>query len=157
MLIKNISSTMLKYFGNGRNIIIIFVACIFLIAAIFIIKKHIPSTKKNAFVPNNEFKQSAGIDSVDLYLFYTTWCPHCKTTKPIWEKFKQEYTNKTVNGITINFFEIDCDKDTATSEKYKITGYPTIKMIKGSSVIDFEASPSVANLNEFLQATLKAK
>ena len=157
MLIKNISANLLKYFGNTRNIIIIFVACVFLIAAIFIIKKYIHSTKKNAFVANNEYKPVAGLESVDMYLFYTTWCPHCKTTKPVWDKFKQEYTNKTVNGVTIHFFEIDCDKDTATSEKYKITGYPTIKMIKGSSVIDFEASPSVSNLNEFIEATLMAK
>ena len=29
----------------------------------------------------------------------------------------------------VNFFEVDCEKDQATADKFKIDGYPTIKMV----------------------------
>jgi thioredoxin-like negative regulator of GroEL len=62
--------------------------------------------------------------------------------------------NKTVNGIKINFFEVDCDSDPATAEKFNVKGYPTIKMLKGNQIIEYDAKPSKDTLTEFVNTTL---
>ena len=91
-------------------------------------------------------------------LFSVDWCPHCKKAKPIWEELKTEYENKTVNGYTIIFTDIDCTNETPEIEKiitkYKIEGYPTIKLLKNGQVIEYDAKPSKATLEEFLNTVL---
>jgi len=94
----------------------------------------------------------------ELMLFYTDWCPHCKTAKPEWEQVKTEYDGKTINGYQIVFTEVNCTNETPDVEKmmetYKIEGYPTIKLLKDGQVIEFDAKPSRANLNQFLNTVL---
>ena len=88
-----------------------------------------------------------------LILFYVDWCPHCKTTKPIWEKLKQQ-VGDGVNGVKINFIEVDCDKDTDTASKFKVEGYPTIKMVRDNQVIEYDAKPDLDTLTQFLNTSL---
>jgi len=94
----------------------------------------------------------------ELMLFSVDWCPHCKKAKPIWKELKTEYENKTVNGYTIIFTDIDCTNETPEIEKiitkYKIEGYPTIKLLKNGQVIEYDAKPSKATLEEFLNTVL---
>jgi thiol-disulfide isomerase/thioredoxin len=112
-----------------------------------------------SYVANKEFtsqgEQDGGdSDVADLYLFYTTWCPHCKTTKPIWEKLKNKVGNSGVKGVKINFIEIDCDKDKDTANKFKVEGYPTIKMVHNNQVIEYDAKPNLETLMQFLETSL---
>ena len=143
-----------KYVGNTQIMIIIFVALLFIIAALYVYRRYIYDRLNKKYASNNEFTEKSPIESVDIYFFYTTWCPHCKTAKPIWNDFKTEMTDKNINGITLNFFEIDCDKDTATSDKFNVKGFPTIKMVKGNQIIEYDAKPSKVNLIEFVNTTL---
>ena len=123
----------------------------------FVYRRYISGGISRDYVANNEFTNDGGeVDSVDIYFFYTTWCPHCKTAKPIWEDFKAEMKDKKVNGITLNFFEVDCDKDAATSDKFKVKGFPTIKLVKGKQIIEYDAKPNKATLIEFVNTSLKS-
>jgi len=94
----------------------------------------------------------------ELMMFSVDWCPHCKKAKPIWEELKQEYENKSVNGYTIIFTDIDCTNESPEIEqkiiKYKIEAYPTIKLLKNGQVIEYDAKPSKATLEEFLNTVL---
>jgi thiol-disulfide isomerase/thioredoxin len=143
-----------KFAGNTQFLVILLVIVIFLIAALFVYRRYISSGMKREYLANNEFTNDGAIDSADIYLFYTTWCPHCKTAKPIWEDFKKEMEDKKVNGIKLNFFEVDCDKDPATSDKFKVKGFPTIKLIKGKQIIEYDAKPNKATLIEFVNKSL---
>jgi thiol-disulfide isomerase/thioredoxin len=143
-----------KFAGNTQFLVILLVIVIFLITALFVYRRYISSGLKRDYVANNEFTNDGTIESADIYLFYTTWCPHCKTAKPIWEDFKKEMEDKTVNGIKLNFFEVDCDKDPATSDKFKVKGFPTIKLIKGKQIIEYDAKPNKATLIEFVNKSL---
>ena len=91
-------------------------------------------------------------------MFYVDWCPHCKTAKPEWDKVKQQYNGKTINGTTILFKEVNCTNETADVQEmisqYKIEGYPTIKLLKGNQVIDFDAKPTQDSLTKFLNGVL---
>ena len=143
-----------KFAGNTQFLVILFVIVIFLIAALVVYRRYISSGLNRDYVANNEFTNDGTIESADIYLFYTTWCPHCKTAKPIWEDFKKEMEDKKVNGIKLNFFEVDCDKDPATSDKFKVKGFPTIKLVKGKQIIEYDAKPNKVTLIEFVNKSL---
>jgi thiol-disulfide isomerase/thioredoxin len=90
---------------------------------------------------------------IDLYYFYTSWCPYCKKSFSEWNKFKSEWNQKVYQGYTIHFHEVDCDIQEALASKYNVTQYPTIKMIKDGSIIDYDAKPSIHSLTIFLTSS----
>ena len=110
------------------------------------------SYKANRENMNNSNKQA------ELMLFYVDWCPHCKTAKPEWEKLKMEFEDKQINGYNVVFTEYNCTNETAEIEQlmnqYKIEGYPTIKLLKDNQIIEYDAKPSKATMEQFLNTVL---
>jgi len=96
---------------------------------------------------NNE---DTPVNTADLYYFYTTWCPYCTKARPEWNKFKNHWNNKKKNDYILLFSEIDCDKNESLASKYEVDTYPCIKMIKDGKIYDYDAKPSVENLNTFV-------
>lgn len=92
----------------------------------------------------------------DFYYFYTTWCPYCKKSMVEWEKFKKEWNQKTYQGYTLQFHEVDCDIQEALANKYNVTQYPTIKLIKNGTIIDFDAKPTISSLTAFLNSSFES-
>lgn len=141
---------------NKKLMIVIILAAIFIAAAIWVYNSYVKPRVDAAYVPNKEFIQDAGSsnDTADLYFFYTTWCPHCKKAMPVWEKFKENIEPTGMNGVKINFIEVDCDKDPDTAERFNVEGYPTIKLSYNKKVIEYDAKPDMETLNQFLQSSL---
>jgi len=136
---------------------ILLVIVVFIIAGIYAYIQYVSPKLNETYVHNKEFStegRAPDTETADLYFFYTLWCPHCKKSKPIWEELKAQVGNNPVNGIKVNFIEVDCEKDSATAEKFKVEGYPTIKMVKGNQIIEYDAKPSLDTLNQFLQTSL---
>ena len=100
-------------------------------------------------------KTKTGDKIIDLYYFYTAWCPYCKKAFQEWNKFKAEWNQKVYEGYTIQFHEVDCDIQEALADKYQVTQYPTIKMIKDDMVIHFDAKPTVHTLTSFLMSSFE--
>lgn len=67
--------------------------------------------------------QKRVLDSEGLFMvdFYTSWCSHCKTLKPIWEKFATAMKGKVWAGA------VDCTFQAKTCKEYNITEYPIVK------------------------------
>ncbi len=145
-----------KVAGNTQFLIILLIVALFTLAGLVTYRRYVASQLNTKYVSNNEFSQKSktGTSTADIYFFYTEWCPHCKTAKPIWADFKSQMSGKLVNGVTLNFFEVDCDKDTATSDKFNVKGFPTIKLMKGNQIIEYDAKPSTVNLIEFVNTSL---
>jgi thiol-disulfide isomerase/thioredoxin len=92
-----------------------------------------------------------------LMLFYVDWCPHCKTAKPEWNALKEEYDGTNINGYVVVFEEYNCTEESSQEElieKYKIEGYPTIKLIKDNQVIEYDAKPTKDTMAQFLTTVL---
>jgi thiol-disulfide isomerase/thioredoxin len=145
---------------NTTTYIIIALLILFSIVAFLYYNHYVLPKMKTAYKPNNELMNNENItpDTAELLFFYANWCPHCNSAKPIWNKLKSDYANKTVNGYKIIFTEIDCSEETTENDnmmqKYNVEGYPTIKLIKDGRVIDYDASPESSTLVQFLNTVL---
>ena len=69
-------------------------------------------------------------ESAKIVYYYVTWCPHCKKATPEWESVKKEFDDKEVNGTTIHFEDVNCEKNSDRADTDKIEAYPTIRLIK---------------------------
>ena len=122
-----------------------------IVIAYFIYKNYLLDKIKPNYVENKEFINK-NVDSVELYFFYTDWCPHCKTAKPIWEDLKN--TTTMINNVKINYIDVNCEKEKELAEKFSIEGYPTIKLVKDNQVIEYDAKPDKETLIIFLNKFL---
>lgn len=150
-MLKNGFSNMMS---NKRLLIILVLSAIFIGVAIYVYMTYVAPKMNPQYIENKEIVEDTGSKSAEIYLFYTEWCPHCKKAKPEWQKFKENYENKTINNYILYFREVDCEKDEKTADEFNIEGYPTIKLIKDGQVIEYDAKPEYSTLEEFIHTTL---
>lgn len=142
---------------SKKFFIILGMTAIFITIAVYSYKKFIKKNVDPKYVANKEFlpgPRPDEIPSVDMYFFFTEWCPYCKTALPVWKTFKKEMKNKLVKDKHINFIEVDCDKDKGLAEKYDITEYPTIKMVNANKVIEYNAKTEIDTLHQFVNSSI---
>lgn len=136
------------------------VVLIFAVATGIYLLYYLPSLKASYHANSEQVPIGAQRPSneAELMLFYVDWCPHCKTAKPVWNDLKTQYENKTINGYTVMFTEINCTEETAEVEqlmnKYNIEGFPTIKLLKDGQIIEYDAKPTKETLTQFLNTVL---
>lgn len=146
----------LEMVKNKKIWLILLLLVVFLCAAIYVYNNYVKPRINKAYVANKEYvqKQDSGSSkSADLYFFYTNWCPHCKSARPIWNKLKEQ--TPQVNNVTINYIDIDCEKEPTVAEKFKVEGYPTIKLSYNNKIIEYDAKPDLDILNQFLTQYLQ--
>jgi thiol-disulfide isomerase/thioredoxin len=118
---------------------------------------HLNAASNETYSIGQENGEGGGKEA-ELMLFYVDWCPHCKTAKPEWDELKAQYQNSTINGYKVTFTEVNCTEETAEVEsminKYKIEGYPTVKLIKDGQIIEYDAKPTKDTMSEFLNTVL---
>lgn len=89
-----------------------------------------------------------------VYFFYADWCPHCKTAKPEWTKFQSNFNGKSMNDFTIRCVLVNCTEETSENssiiQKYSIDSYPTVKMLRDGTIIDFDSKISESSLEQFI-------
>lgn len=146
---------------SSSTIIIMLVVVLFIGIAIYYYYHYVSPNMKPEYNPNHEHLASSSSSNgkqAELLLFYVDWCPHCKTAKPAWDEIKAQYENKTINGYTVIFTEINCTEETAEVEemmnKYSIEGFPTIKLLKDGQIIEYDAKPTKSTLDQFLNTVL---
>jgi thiol-disulfide isomerase/thioredoxin len=94
-------------------------------------------------------------NDVLIMFFYTEWCPYCKQALPEIKKFENHIASQNAkNDYVITLTKIDCDKNSTIADKYKVEGYPTIKLIYKNEVYNYDAKPNNANLIKFLETSI---
>ena len=104
---------------------------------------------RNKSQTQNRFKDVANQNrrnkQTNIYFFFADWCPHCKSAKPEWDAFKSQYDSTEINGYQIKCQEIDCSSDAPSSQvkaamnKFNVTSFPTVKLVRDEKTIDFES------------------
>jgi thiol-disulfide isomerase/thioredoxin len=119
--------------------------------------------QKRKDVPN----APGNVGDVEILFFTVNWCPHCKKAQAPWTDFSNAYHGKKVKGRRVRCMKMDLtEKAEGTTgypdykkakeyaDKYKIEGYPTIKMLKDDQVIEFDAKVSTNALEQFVEDVL---
>jgi glutaredoxin len=113
----------------------------------YVYKTYLVSDTKK-FIPNNEFKSDTK-KTATVTLYYTEWCPHCKTTRTDWDLFKTNYSSDMYD---IAFAEVDCDKNPELSSE--INEYPTIILTRGDNKYFYDSKFSDETMNKFINTTM---
>ena len=98
---------------NDWNFQIIFIYLAVIFVLIFIAYRtynvYISPRLNPDFRANKEFESKSKKEDkqAEIYFFCVKWCPHCKKAKPEWNKVKERFHNKEINGIKIYFKDID--------------------------------------------------
>jgi thiol-disulfide isomerase/thioredoxin len=147
--------------GNSKNILIALVVIAALGGLIYYMIQNdmIPGLKKFFSGSQGVTPAPDGIGANDdkvaqLYLFKVDWCPHCKTAKPVFDEVEKELNGHQINGYTVVFKTVDCEGEPDMADKFKIEGFPTIKLVKDGEVIEYDAKPDKEKIQEFLSTVL---
>ena len=82
---------------------------------------------------------SINMQSTKLYLFYTSWCGYCSKFRGHGEKadpnseWGKTYRYYKMNPqLGVNPVEVLCDENNALAQRYGVTGYPTVILMKSN-------------------------
>lgn len=138
-------------------IIAIILIIIFLTAGIYWYNNY---KKEN----DNRFNDVANANNrnseAKIYFFHADWCPHCKKAQPEWNAFSNQYDKTIVNGYKIICLDIDCtldppsDKTKELMKTYNISSFPTVRLLKDDTVIDFDSKITNTTLESFVNTML---
>jgi thiol-disulfide isomerase/thioredoxin len=148
--------------GNAKTIIIVLVIVAALGGLLYymITNDMIPGMNKFFSTAQGVTPAPDGIGANDdnvaqLYLFKVDWCPHCKTAKPVFDEVETELNGRLINDkYTVVFKTVDCEGEPDMADKFKIEGFPTIKLVKDGQVIEYDAKPDKEKIKEFLETVL---
>jgi len=88
-----------------------------------------------------------GGDAVWIVEFYAPWCGHCKQLVPEYSK-----AATALKGV-VKVGGVNADEDKSLASQYNVRGFPTIKIIYGSKVEDYNGPRTARGL---VDAALKA-
>jgi len=136
---------------------IITILIIFIILTFYLYNSFVKPNIQKTHQLNREFidtSQEFNENDVLMVLFRTQWCPHCKTAELEWNKLS-EYIDRKNSGNTkyqVILVQIDCDKYPVLADKYKIEGYPTLKLFYKGTTYHYDAKVKKEQLIEFLES-----
>ncbi|KAL4713951.1 hypothetical protein ACJJTC_015605 [Scirpophaga incertulas] len=97
--------------------------------------------------PGNFDKLVVNSDDVWIVEFFAPWCGHCKNLVPEYNK-----AARALKGI-VKVGAVNADEHKSLSQKYGVTGFPTIKIFTGSKHTPYQGQ---RNAESFVDAALKA-
>ena len=154
--IKNAFYGIYEVFRDKKSrLFIAILIIIFTSAFVFVYKTYI--SKEHSL--NREFVDSSKNTANDVLIlyFYTEWCPYCKQESLLSEikNFEDYITESNAkNDFIITLTKIDCDKNSTIADKYKVEGYPTIKLIYKNNVYNYYAKPTKDSLIQFVETSI---
>ena len=147
--------------ANKTFILVLLVAAGLLAAAYYIYVTYVAPKLDPDYVANKEFVQAGGASygTAQVLLFTASWCPLSKKAMPVWNELKDKYDGKTINNYLLSFKEIDGSDSESPGvsqelDNYKVDGFPTIKILKGNELVDFDANPTEESLERFIKSVL---
>jgi thiol-disulfide isomerase/thioredoxin len=152
---KNAFNGMLR--DKKSVLLVIILIIIFSVVFYFVYNNYIKNNIIKNHSLNKEFvgKSKDTSNDVVILFFYTEWCPYCKQALPELTKFENHIAiQNSKNDYTITLKKIDCDKNSTLADKYKIEGYPTIKLLYKKEIYNYDAKPDKTSLIKFLETSI---
>ncbi len=135
----------------------IFSAVVAILILVYVVLYYINTTSLGVTTTKNVLTMD-GNKAGELTLFFATWCPACKSIKPEWEQFRNDYSNKKINGVVLLIKEVDCSEPDPEIEdlmnQYQIVGFPTVKLTYNGKITELQHKPTYDNLVNFVNSSL---
>ena len=135
----------------------VFSAVVAILILVFIVLYYINKPSSGVITTKNVSSMD-GDKAGELTLFFATWCPACKSIKPEWEQFRNDYSNKKVNDVVLIIKDVDCSEPNPEIEdlmnQYHITGFPTVKLTYNGKITELQQKPTYDNLVKFVNSSL---
>ena len=80
-------------------------------------------------ITDNSFSEVINQSNLVVVDFWASWCGVCRKFESIIDTVADEMTN-------ITFVKMEVDKSPATSEKYSVTGLPTVLIFKNGELVE---------------------
>jgi thiol-disulfide isomerase/thioredoxin len=156
-----------KYVVNKKIMVGVFIFIVFIIVIIWWMRRRkspgtfddvANSMNRGTTSTDPDTQANSGKEAL-IYFFHADWCPHCKKAQPEWDAFKMSQHNKLKNGYVVKCISVDCTNDKESTAKqlineFNIESYPSVKMVKDNTTIDYDASVKTASLNKFVDIML---
>ncbi len=168
-MIENVKNSVIQAVSNKRFIMIIILLALFIGLAFWVYTTYVAPKLNPEYKDNKEFIESNGDSNgsstnASIYAFYTDWCPHCKkdiiSTDSGWKKTVSKLDGQSINGVKIGFIEVNGEKSEATMQNFEsdhnvsIKAFPTIYLVKGNNIVEFDSDITEDNLTNFLNTAL---
>ena len=141
-----------------QTILYIVSALVAISILLYIILYYLRTTPNGVTNTNKEVTTTDGSKAGELTLFFATWCPACKAIKPEWEHFRNDYSNRKINGVVLLIREVDCSQPDPETEdimnQYNIAGFPTVKLTYNGKITELQQKPTYDNLVTFVNSSL---
>ena len=141
-----------------QTILYIVSAVVTILLLLYIVLYYLKTTPSGVTSTDKEVTTTDGSKGAELTLFFATWCPACKSIKPDWDQFRNDYSNKKINGVVLIIREVDCSEPDPETEdimnQYGIKGFPTVKLTYNGKITELQQIPSYDNLVTFVNSSL---
>lgn len=84
--------------------------------------------------------------------FNASWCYWSKKLQPVWDNLTDSMKNKDIEVLDI---KCELDENKELCNRYQIEGFPTIKLIIGNTIIDYEGERTYDGLTQFINTNVK--
>ena len=141
---------------NNCGVMLAVVVVLILVGVYFLLKNNGCLGNREGFegaITNMNEKPNPKDGEVIMVLFFVDWCPHCKSVKPEWEKL-MKLNNTKVNGKNIKIQAANAEGSEVEKEAARdnnVEGYPTIKLISQSEVVDYNGSRNAEEMGKFVK------
>src|SRR5579885_2477318 len=92
------------------------------------------------------------MSNIKVELFYADWCPHCENFLPEWNNVLVPIFQK--EGIKFAKYEAEENPQKMIDEN--IEGYPTIKITKDETTIDYKGDRTAKAIMDCIKNGLKS-
>jgi protein disulfide-isomerase A4 len=97
------------------------------------------------------FADAAGANT-EVIIAKASWCGHCKTAMPEFEKLVASSPISLSKGGTATVTMLDADADKEKLAPYAVKGYPTILVMHKGERLEYPGERTAAGITEFLQS-----
>ena len=151
---------------HSRKLLILFLVAIFAVVGYYAYVRYAqPMTNPPAYKDvANANMRAGGVPApkgdLELQMFHVDWCPHCVKSMPEWVRFCKQYDGKVIDGYYVtcaggeaatNCTNSNDPKIQEMVQKYNIEHYPTLKIHKDNTVVDFDGKITFANLEKVIK------
>lgn len=128
------------------------IAGVVLVAGYWLWKNVISKRMENFGGAASGAASSGGADStLSCTMYYTEWCPHCKTAKPHWAKLMQALNGKKVGGKKVLITAVDCEKYPEIAKAQNIGGYPSFKFNMDGRQMEYDGERNYEGWKSFIE------